>query len=165
MARVNRRAGLRLAAAAAAVGFLMTGCNKDLGNQLGQVAGNVGGSYLSQTGIPGTQSIGDLTTNIGGLIGEEIAKYLDERERVQAEAAAREAINSNKVGPDSTRTWSSQSNTGVSGGSTVIARNNGSDGRECRTQRNFVNVKGKDVEQTETLCRDPKTGTWSAGAV
>ncbi|WP_139559609.1 hypothetical protein [Methylotetracoccus oryzae] len=165
MAKVDRKARPCLVAAVAAAGLITTGCTKEMGNQLGQFAGNVGGSYLSQTGIPGTQSVGDLTTNIGGLIGEEIAKYLDERERLQAEAAAREAINSNKVGPGSTRTWSSQSNPGVSGGSTVIAQSSGADGRECRTQRNFVNVKGKDVEQTETLCRDPKTGTWSAGVV
>ena len=145
----------------AATCLLASGCNKELGGQLGQIAGNIGGSYLSRTGIPGTESISDVTSNMGGLIGEEIARYLDARERQQAEAAARQAINSNAVGPGSTRTWSSQTNPGVSGGSTVIAQSTGADGRECRTQRNFVNVKGKDVEQTETLCRDPKTGVWA----
>jgi surface antigen len=149
----------------AVTGMLVTGCNKELGGQLGQLAGNVGGSYLSRTGIPGTESISDVTTTVGSLVGEEIAKYLDERERLQAETAARDAINSNAVGPGSTRTWSSQTNPGVSGGSTVIAQNTAANGRECRTQRNFVNVKGKDVEQTETLCRGPKTGVWAAGVV
>ena len=151
-------------AAAAMTGILAGGCNKEMGAQLGQLAGNVGGSYLSRTGIPGTGSISDVTGSMGGLVGEEIAQYLDARERQQAEAAAREAVNSNAVGAGSTRTWSSQTNPGVSGGSTVIAQNSGADGRECRTQRNYVNVKGKDVEQTETLCRDPKTGVWAAGA-
>jgi hypothetical protein len=44
----------------------------------------------------------------------------------------------------------------------VIGQSTAPDGRECRTQRNYVNIKGKDVEQTEVLCRDPKTGVWAA---
>lgn len=156
----------RLAVIAPTVLGLMTaGCNKELGGKLGQLAGNVGGSYLSRTGVPGIGSISDVTTTMGGLVGEEIATYLDAGERRQAEAAARDAINSNAVGAGSTRTWNSQTNPGVSGGSTVIARTAGADGEECRTQRNFVNVKGKDVEQTETLCRDPKTGVWATRVV
>lgn len=148
-------AALMLAAAAAG-----SGCDKTAGGKLGAAIGQIGGSYLSRAGVPDTGLIADVSEQMGGYIGEEIAKYLTAEERRQAEDAARSSIESKTVGPQSTRTWSSQTNPDVSGGSTVIAQKVGADGRECRTQRNYVNVKGKDVEQTETLCRDPKSGTW-----
>lgn len=143
---------------------LAGGCNKVAGGKLGSAIGQVGDSYLSRTGIPAAGAIGNVATEVGGILGEEIGKYLDPAERRQAETAAQASIGSGAVGPGSTRTWKSQTNTDVSGGSTVIAQNVGTDGRECRTQRNYVNVKGKDVEQTETLCRDPASGAWVARA-
>lgn len=152
--------------AAYAIGLVLAtaglpGCNKTVGSKLGSTLGQVGDSYLSQAGLSSNGALSDMTTEVGGILGENIQKYLDASERKQAEAAARSAIESGAVGNNSTRTWKSQTNSGVSGGSTVLAKSVDASGRECRTQRNFVNVKGKDVEQTETLCRDPKTGTWS----
>lgn len=144
---------------------LASGCNKVVGGKLGSALGQVGDSYLAKAGLPASSGLGDVTTEMGGILGEKIGQYLDASERKQAEAAAQNSIGSGAVGPGSTRTWKSQTNSDVSGGSTVLSQNTGTDGRECRTQRNYVNVKGKDVEQTETLCRDPKTGAWAARTI
>ena len=48
----------------AATCLLASGCSKELGGQLGQIAGNIGGSCLSRTGIPGIESISDVTSNM-----------------------------------------------------------------------------------------------------
>jgi surface antigen len=154
--------GIMLAVAVTALSA--GGCDKTVGGKLGATLGQIGGSYVSRAGIPDNGVVAAMTEQMGGIIGEEIAKYLNPEERKQAEGAAESSINSDVVGPKSTRTWSSQTNPDVSGGSTVLASKVGADGRECRTQRNYVNVKGKDVEQTETLCRDPKSGAWVTGA-
>lgn len=145
-------------------GGLLAGCTEDLGKQIGTAVGDVGGSLLARADVPYSGTIGGMSTVVGALIGAEIARYLNAQERVQAETAARESLSSGTVGSSSTRTWVSKTNPEVSGGSTVIARKVNADGRECRVQRNFANVKGKDVEQSETLCRDPNTGAWAAQA-
>ncbi len=144
---------------------LLGACNKAVGGKFGTALGRVGESALNKAGFQTSGAIQEMTAEMGGLVGEEITAYLNDAERKQATSAAADSLNSNTVGPGSTRTWTSQTNSGVAGGSTVIAQSAGADGRECRTQRNFVNVKGKDVEQTETLCRDPRTGVWSAKTV
>lgn len=142
-------------------GTIATGCNKVVGSQVGSALGTVGDSYLSKAGLSSNGALSSMTTEVGGILGAEIEKYLDAAERKQAEAAANASIESGTIGAKSTRTWKSQTNSDVSGGSTVLTKTVGADGRECRTQRNYVNVKGKDVEQTETLCRDPQTGAWA----
>ncbi len=137
-----------------------SGCNSTIGGQFGTAAGRMADQYLYKAGVPMGGSITALTTTIGASLGDEINSYLTESERQRATAAARASLNSNSVGQNSTRTWSS-SNSGTSGGSTVIDQQVASDGKQCRTQRNFINVGGKDVTSTATLCRDPNTGVWA----
>lgn len=164
MTRLHLRTGFLLAAAATGGVGLLSGCNKAVGGKLGSALGRVGDSYLHQAGVPVDIGLEGVTTEMGGIVGEKIGQYLDASERRQAEAAARDSVGSGEVGPKSTRTWKSQTHSDVSGGSTVVGQTVGADGRECRTQRNYVNIKGKDVEQTETLCRDPRTGAWTTRA-
>ena len=154
----------RIASIAAALGTLTAACTPEIGGQVGSALGTVGGSYITRSGIAGSSQLSGLATVVGTLIGSEIAKHLNKQERAQAEQAARESLGSETVGSGSTRTWTSTTNPEVSGGSTIVAERKGVDGKTCRNQRNFVNVKGKDVEQNETLCRDPSTGAWTAVA-
>jgi surface antigen len=138
----------------------LTGCTKEMGAALGSAAGSIGSSYLPVAAIPVGGAVEMMGEQVGGLVGEQIARYLDEAERKQAEKAALDALNSRTTGAGSTQTWTSKTNSGVSGGSTIVAEDKANDGRVCRTQRNFINVRGKDIEQTDRLCRDPKSGAW-----
>lgn len=139
---------------------LLSGCTKEMGAALGSAAGSIGSSYLPVAAVPVGSAVEMMGGHIGGLVGERIAQYLDEAERKQAEKAALDALNSQTTGAGSTQTWTSKTNNGVSGGSTIVAEDKSNDGRICRTQRNFINVRGKDIEQTDRLCRDPKSGAW-----
>ena len=139
---------------------LLSGCTKEMGAALGSAAGSIGSSYLPVAAIPVGSAVEMMGGQIGGLVGERIAQYLDAAEKKQAEKAALDALNSQTTGAKSTQTWTSKTNNGVSGGSTIVAEDQSTDGRVCRTQRNFINVRGKDIEQTDRLCRDPKSGAW-----
>lgn len=139
---------------------LLGGCTKEMGAALGSAAGSIGSSYLPVAAVPVGGAVEMMGGHLGGLVGERIAQYLDDAERKQAEKAALDALNSQTTGSGSTQTWTSKTNSGISGGSTIVAEDKSTDGRVCRTQRNFINVRGKDIEQTDRLCRDPKSGAW-----
>ncbi|NBS16519.1 MAG: hypothetical protein EBT06_05710 [Gammaproteobacteria bacterium] len=139
---------------------LLGGCNKEMGAALGSAAGVIGSSYLPAGAVPVGSAVQVMGNQIGGLVGEQIAQYLDAAERKQAEKAALDSLNSKSTGSGSTQSWTSRTNNGISGGSTIIAQDNASDGRVCRIQRNFINVRGKDIEETDRLCRDPQSGAW-----
>ena len=139
---------------------LLGGCNKEMGAALGSAAGSIGSSYLPVGAVPVGGAVQMMGNQIGGLVGEQIAQYLDAAERKQAEKAALDSLNSKSTGSGSTQSWTSKTNSGVSGGSTIVSEENAHDGRVCRTQRNFINVRGKDIEETDRLCRDPQSGAW-----
>ncbi|MEY4684443.1 MAG: hypothetical protein RLZ25_902 [Pseudomonadota bacterium] len=136
------------------------GCTKEMGAALGSAAGSIGTSYLPAAAVPVGDAVEMMSGQIGGLVGDRIAQFLDAAEKKQAEKAALDALNSQTTGDGSTRTWASKTNSGISGGSTIVAEDKSQDGRVCRTQRNFINVRGKDIEQTDRLCRDPNSGAW-----
>lgn len=140
---------------------ILSGCTKEMGAALGSAAGSIGSSYLPGAAVPVGGAVEMMGGHFGGLVGERIAQYLDDAEKKQAEKAALDALNSQSTGAGSTQTWSSKTNSGVTGGSTIVAEDKSNDGRVCRTQRNFINVRGKDIEQTDRLCRDPKSGAWA----
>jgi len=131
-----------------------------MGAALGSAAGVIGSSYLPAGAVPVGSAVQVMGNQIGGLVGEQIAQYLDAAERKQAEKAALDSLNNQSTGRGSTQSWTSKTNNGVSGGSTIIAEENANDGRVCRTQRNFINIRGKDIEETDRLCRDPQSGAW-----
>jgi surface antigen len=138
------------------------GCNRTTATALGSVAGAAGGYFLGKEigGTAGSVVGGLAGAAVGGLIGNQIGAYLDEDEQKQASHAAQKALDSSAVGPGSSQTWKSPTNPGTSGGTTVTQQTSAPDGRVCKKATSYVKVKGKDVSETETYCRDPQTGGW-----
>lgn len=134
----------------------------NLGTAIGAIGGAIGGSVIGrQIGGTSGQVIGGIVgAGVGGLIGRQIGRYLDPEEQQQASYAKQQALDSQQVGPNSTRTWDSPTNLGTYGATTVTQQIQAPDGRECKQATSFAKVKGQDVKEFETYCRNPQTGGW-----
>ncbi|MDD5273159.1 MAG: glycine zipper 2TM domain-containing protein [Methylovulum sp.] len=147
----------------------LNGCanNGTAGSQLGTLVGAGGGAYLGSTlgkKLGGTegQIIGGLVGGaVGGMIGQKIGQWLDPEEKKQASIATQRALDSEVVGSQSTTTWTSPTNPGNAGGTTITQQTQSPSAGVCKVAKSFATVKGKDVQVTETYCRDPQTGTWT----
>jgi surface antigen len=92
---------------------------------------------------------------VGGLVGNRVGNYLDERDRQQAWSTANYALSNNQDGQ--TATWSNpQNNTG--GYTTPTATQQTASGT-CRTYETGVSANGQSQSGTGTACRQPD-GTW-----
>jgi outer membrane lipoprotein SlyB len=146
--------------------IFMAGCTSTnsaaLGSSLGRLTGQVVGSKVGgSTGTLVGQQLGAVS---GALIGSAIAQYLNEEEQKQASMTVKKALDSDSVGPKSTQTWKSVTTQGTSGGTTVTSQTISPDGIVCKKADSYAKVKGKDVNEPETYCKDPKTGTWTLKA-
>src|SRR3546814_4038920 len=82
-----------------------------------------------------------------------LACRLEPEEQKQAAHATEEAVRGEAVG--STANWTSETREGVSGSSTVIARNDESGGRQCINVTDFIIVDGEEARAPKRLCREP----------
>lgn len=112
-----------------------------IGGALGSAAGRTGfGSFLP-------------TAAVAGMLTDAIACKLDPKEQVQAATATEEATRGEAVG--ATASWTSETRPGVSGTSTVVARNDEGGGRSCINVTDFVIVDGEETRATKRMCRNP----------
>lgn len=112
-----------------------------LGSVLGDVANETGfGSYLP-------------TSEVAGTLTDAIACRLDPAEQVQAAKATEEAVRGEAVG--TTASWTSATREGVSGSSTIVARNDEAGGRRCMNVTDFIIVEGEEMRVTKRMCKEP----------
>jgi len=132
---------------------------KGIGGLAGAAAGFWAGSKFDKSGDTGKILGGIGGALIGAWIGNEIGQYLDDQEQLEAAKAATDALNSDKLGAESTKTWNSPTKN-ITGGTTVTQKMTTADGRVCKATNNFITYKGRDVETAETYCRDNQSGRW-----
>lgn len=108
---------------------------------------------------------------IGGLISNQIAQYLDERDRQAAAKATQDALDapmpSNASGNSGQRTtiaWNSDHNPGVRGQTTIVNTGYDTSGRECRAAKQVAYVGGREIEEQVNYCRDQNSGAWVKAA-
>lgn len=112
-----------------------------LSDAIGDAAGRTGfGSYLPSAEVAGT-------------LTDAIACRLDPGEQIQAAAATEEVTRGEAVG--ATASWTSETRPGVSGTSTVIARNDEADGRRCMNVTDVVIVEGEETKVSKRMCKGP----------
>jgi len=130
-----------------------TGLGTVAGAGVGALIGNaIGGEDGALIGA----AIGGL---FGGTAGYTIARYLDERDQQIAAAATKQALDTPvDSGQTPAVTWNSDHNKDVGGQTTVTAVRYDTTGQECRQTHEVAYVRGKEVSQNGTYCRDPNGG-------
>ena len=118
-------------------------------NMLGGVIGGVLGSAAGRTGLGSFLP----TAAVAGMLTDVIACKLDPKEQVQAATATEEATRGEAVG--ATASWTSETRPGVSGTSTVIARNDEGGGKRCMNVNDFIIVDGEEARVTKRMCKGP----------
>ena len=123
------------------------------GNIAGQMAGQAAGKYASFVPVP----------EVAGMLTNAIACKLDEQEQKQAAEATLQATRANDetgdVAVGSTAEWTSATREGVSGRSTVIARNDlDASGLQCITVTDVIIVSGEETTANKRMCK-PEGGT------
>lgn len=129
------------------------------GSMLGSIAGNVAGrtsSYFNFVPIAG------LTDQLTAAI----ACKLDPEEQKQAAeatlAATRGEGDAAEVAVGSTAEWTSGTREGVSGKSTVVARNDDEDGGlQCITVSDVIIVRGEETKADKRMCRKPPAARYA----
>jgi hypothetical protein len=119
---------------------------RGVGGVLGGIAGGIGGR------AGGIGNLVSALAPVGQLLGEAIASLLDCDEQQRAAVATEEAV---RGGVGTTTTWSSVSRPGVTGSSTVTAREPESGGGECMTVTDVVIVDGEETRAPKRMCRRP----------
>lgn len=155
---------------------LLGGCQNGMNNeQQGTLLGAGGGAVLGATigGLAGHNAGsaalgGVLGALAGGITGNLIGRQLDERDRIIAAQATRQALMAPVVyspnpnvaprPPARPAVWHSN-HSGVSGSATVTAVQREASGGECRNVREVAVIKGEEVVQNSRYCRDP-AGEW-----
>ncbi len=148
-----------LVAALAAVTLVAAGCadyqnrpRQTGGTLIGAAAGGLAGSQIG--GGSGQLAATALGVVLGGLLGSEVGRSMDEVDRIRAQQASEQALNSGQ----SIR-WENP-NTGNSG--TVVPVRTGTDvqtGQLCREYQQTVTVGGKQEQAYGTACRQAD-GSW-----
>src|SRR3546814_13473554 len=82
-----------------------------------------------------------------------LACRLEPEEQKQAAEATEVAVRGEAVG--STANWTSETREGVSGSSTVIARNDESGERQCINVTDFIIVDGEEARASTRMCSEP----------
>ena len=119
---------------------------RGIGGFLGSVAGGLGGR------IGGAANVVTNVLPVGDILGEAIAAMLDCDEQQRAAGASEEAV---RGGVGSTATWSSETRSGVTGSSTVVAAEDRSPDGECVTVTDIVIVDGEETRAPKRMCRRP----------
>ncbi len=159
------------------VAVSLSGCLESIPRNPGLLAGAgaiVGGGagYGIGKAVGGKHAewIGTATgVVVGGLIGSQIAKSLDERDRQAAARATQDALNTpmpanaaENGGQGATIAWDSDHNPGVRGRTTIVNTGYDTAGRECRAARQIAYVGGREIEDQVNYCRDQNSGVWTA---
>lgn len=116
---------------------------------LGGVIGNVLGNAAGRTGVGRFLP----TAAVAGTLTDAIACRLEPAEQVQAAAATETVTRGETVG--ATSSWTSETREGVSGSSTVIARNDEAGGRRCMNVTDFIIVDGEETRVSKRMCKEP----------
>jgi surface antigen len=172
-------AGLKaLAMAVPVAAVTLSGCAEGPSNQtLGTVAGGATGAVVGNVvggALGGTTAriIGTAVGAIAGaMIGGEIARRLDEGDRKQASQATEQALEEPSPPPAAKPTaasrpvkWRSTRNPDVGGSSTVTGTRRTGAGGECRTVSEVAYIRGEEVRQDSTYCREPGSSGWARQA-
>lgn len=118
-------------------------------NILGGVLNEAIGSAASKAGVYSYVPIAEVSDTLTNVI----ACRLEPAEQVQAAKATEDAVRGEAVG--STSNWTSETREGVSGSSTIIARNDEAGGKQCINVTDFIIVDGEETRATKRMCREP----------
>jgi surface antigen len=136
------------------------GCPKGKkGSSVGRsILGGVVGSAVGKTGL------GNFipTAEVAGLLTDAIACRLDPKEQKQAADATDEVTRGETVG--TTTNWTSETRPGVSGSSTVAARNDLADGTKCMNVTDIIIVEGEETKVTKKMCKGPGQSRYALAA-
>lgn len=116
---------------------------------LGSVLRDAVGDAASKAGVYSYVPIAEVSETLT----DAIACRLDPAEQVQAAKATEDAVRGEEVG--STANWTSETRDGVSGSSTIVARNDEGGGRQCINVTDFIIVDGEETRATKHMCREP----------
>ena len=116
---------------------------------LGGVIRDTVGDAASRAGVYSFTPISEVSD----ALTNAIACKLDPAEQVQAAAATEVATRGEDVG--STAAWTSETRAGVSGSSTVVARNDEAGGRRCMNVTDFIIVDGEETRVSKRMCKEP----------
>ena len=137
----------------------VSGCESGREKEIAGLAigATIGGLLGSQIG-GGTGQLVATSAGVflGGFLGQQIGRQLDEKDRLQAEAAAQRAMETSRTGE--TVTWNNP-DSGNSGSVTPVRTYQGPDSRYCREYQQTVVIGGRTEEAYGTACRQPD-GTW-----
>lgn len=141
---------------------LVTAAGAVIGGGAGYAIGKAIGGKYARVIAPAAGVV------IGGLISNQIAQYLDERDRQAAAKATQDALDaptpSNASGSNSgqrtTIAWNSDHNSGVRGHTTIVNTGFDTSGRECRAAKQVAYVGGREIEEQVSYCRDQNSGAW-----
>lgn len=131
------------------------GCPKGKkGSRTGRnILGGVIGGALS--GVAGKTGFGSFlpTAEVAGTLTDAIACRLEPAEQLQAANATETVVTREAVG--ATASWSSETRPGVSGTSTIVARNDVAGGTKCMNLTDVVIVDGEETRVSKRMCKGP----------
>ncbi len=141
-------------------GCLATGAGAMIGGGAGYAIGDaIGGKHAEWIGA-GAGAI------VGAFVGNQIAQYLDERDRQTAAMATQDALNTpvpSNAAENSGQTtiaWNSDHNPGVRGRTTIVNTGYDTAGRECKAARQVAYIGGREIEEQVNFCREQNNGAW-----
>lgn len=117
-------------------------------NILGGILNEAIGGAASKAGVYSYVPIAEVSDTLTNAI----ACKLEPAEQVQAAKATEVAVRGEAVG--STANWTSETREGVSGSSTIIARNDEAGGRQCINVTDFIIVDGEETRASKRMCRE-----------
>lgn len=124
------------------------------GALIGAIVGGLLGSKIG--GGSGQLAATAAGTLLGGYLGSETGRSLDRADRVYAERAAQQSLESKPSG--SASTWVNP-DTGHSGTITPTNTYRSADGLHCRDYQQTVTIEGRSETVHGTACRE-KDGAW-----
>ncbi|MHA1544482.1 MAG: RT0821/Lpp0805 family surface protein [Alphaproteobacteria bacterium] len=136
--------------------LLVTGCtNEEMGTLFGAAAGAAIGTQIGHGG-EGTYAAVAGFSLLGALIGSEVGKGMDQRDRYEAQRAQRYAMERGRSGY--TQRWNNP-DSGNYGTVTPAPAYQDQDGRYCRPYTQTITVDGQTRTLEGTACRQ-SDGTW-----
>lgn len=139
---------------------LVTGCASSGGGgitkeQGGTALGALGGAAIGAAASDGNWWAIGAGALVGGLVGNRVGNYLDERDQQQAYSTANYALNNNADGQMAS--WSNPQNN--TSGYTTPTKTVETASGTCRSYQTGVSANGQTQSGTGTACRQAD-GTW-----
>jgi surface antigen len=116
----------------------------------GAAAGGTGGAALASSGTQAAAAVSGAA--LGGIVGHEIGKSIDETGRQRAAEAEQRALSTNQP-----VTWEAPPH--AAGRVQPIRGYTNADGSECREFLDTVSIDGKEETATAKACRE-EGGRW-----